>query len=117
MFGFSFTELIVIGIVALLVLGPERIPGVARSLGRALQELRRSVDEVKTEFAMSDFKDPFNLKSRPQLPKSTGLRAEPLKIDEIPNCETVIDYDHQKAGEEKPVEISSIDEPERETKS
>ena len=87
MFGFSFGEIIVISVVALLVLGPERIPIVARSLGRALAELRRSLDEVKNEFSLGDFNknDPFNLTrpNQPRLPSQTGLRAEPLK-HEIP---------------------------------
>jgi len=84
MFGLSFIEIIIISVVALLVLGPERIPVVARSLGRALAELRRSVDEVKTEFNLHSFNrnDPFNL-TQPRLPSQTGLKAEPLKQDEV----------------------------------
>ncbi|OPG75982.1 hypothetical protein B1218_28560, partial [Pseudomonas ogarae] len=34
MFGISFTELLLVGLVALLVLGPERLPGAARTGGR-----------------------------------------------------------------------------------
>ncbi|MDW9404932.1 twin-arginine translocase subunit TatB, partial [Pseudomonas soli] len=36
MFEIGFTELLLVGIVALLVLGPERLPGAARTLGRGL---------------------------------------------------------------------------------
>lgn len=46
MFGIGSTELLVILVVALLVLGPRNLPKVAQSLGRAMGEFRR----VSTEF-------------------------------------------------------------------
>ncbi len=46
MFGIGGTELLVIFIVALLVLGPQSLPKIANSLGKALGEFRR----VSTEF-------------------------------------------------------------------
>ncbi|WP_457639716.1 Sec-independent protein translocase protein TatB [Persephonella sp.] len=47
MFGIGFTELIVIFIVALIVLGPKRLPEVAKTLGKFYREIRSTVDEVK----------------------------------------------------------------------
>ncbi len=48
MFGIGFTELIVIFIVALLVLGPKRLPEVAKTLGKFYRDIKSTVDEVKT---------------------------------------------------------------------
>ena len=47
MFDIAFTELLVIGIIALIVIGPERLPKVARSVGQWLGKLNRYVSQVK----------------------------------------------------------------------
>jgi Tat protein translocase TatB subunit len=47
MFGIGLPELIIILIVALLVVGPTKLPGLARSLGKALGEFRRVADDMK----------------------------------------------------------------------
>jgi sec-independent protein translocase protein TatB len=49
MFDIGFSELVVIGIVALIVLGPERLPKVARTAGHLFGRLQRYVSEVKAE--------------------------------------------------------------------
>ncbi|TFH09463.1 MAG: twin-arginine translocase subunit TatB [Nitrosomonadales bacterium] len=47
MFDISFTEIMVIAVVALIVVGPERLPKVARTLGHLLGRVRRYVGDVK----------------------------------------------------------------------
>jgi sec-independent protein translocase protein TatB len=49
MFGISFSELLLVGLVALLVLGPERLPGAARTAGLWIGRLRRSFNTLKSE--------------------------------------------------------------------
>ncbi|MEW5543653.1 Sec-independent protein translocase protein TatB [Pseudomonas soli] len=49
MFEIGFTELLLVGIVALLVLGPERLPVAARTLGRGLGHARRSLNALKAQ--------------------------------------------------------------------
>jgi sec-independent protein translocase protein TatB len=49
MFDVGFWELLIIGLVALLVIGPERLPGLARTAGAWLGRANRFVSEVKTE--------------------------------------------------------------------
>jgi len=50
MFEIGFSELVLIGVLALLVLGPKRLPEVARAAGTALAKLRRFVTNVKQDF-------------------------------------------------------------------
>ena len=49
MFGIGMPELLLILAVALIVLGPKKLPEIARSLGRGLAEFRRTTDDVKRE--------------------------------------------------------------------
>ncbi|MCP5248911.1 MAG: twin-arginine translocase subunit TatB [Candidatus Accumulibacter sp.] len=49
MFDISFTEMILIAVVALIVIGPERLPKVARTAGHLLGRLQRYVSDVKSD--------------------------------------------------------------------
>mgnify|MGYP001284777178 CR=1 FL=1 len=50
MFDISFTEMLIVAVVALVVIGPERLPKVARQAGQWITKLRRYVDDVKSDF-------------------------------------------------------------------
>ena len=47
MFGIGFPELIIIAVVALIFIGPKNLPGVLRSLGRGLVQVKRATNEVR----------------------------------------------------------------------
>jgi sec-independent protein translocase protein TatB len=51
MFDIGFSEIVVIGVVALVVIGPERLPKVARTLGHMFGRLQRYVNEVKADIS------------------------------------------------------------------
>ncbi len=54
MFGIGTGELLLLLLVALVVLGPERMPRLARDVGRALAEFRKTSDELREEFLNAD---------------------------------------------------------------
>lgn len=65
MFDVSFSELILIGIIALIVIGPERLPKVARTVGHLLGRAQRYVSDVKTDIKREiDLDELNNLKSQ-----------------------------------------------------
>jgi sec-independent protein translocase protein TatB len=49
MFDIGFSEMLVLAVVALVVLGPERLPKVAKQAGAWMGKLRRYVDDVKSD--------------------------------------------------------------------
>ena len=51
MFDIGFTELLVIGVVALIVIGPERLPKVARTAGHLYGRMQRYVSSVKSDIS------------------------------------------------------------------
>ncbi len=73
MFGIGFTELLLVLVVALLVLGPDKLPEVARTLAKAYNELRRTGLDLKRTV------DGMNLTAT--LGKS-GSRCEAASADE-----------------------------------
>ena len=50
MFGIGGPELLLILVLALIVLGPKKLPELARTLGKGLAEFRRATDDLKDEF-------------------------------------------------------------------
>jgi sec-independent protein translocase protein TatB len=54
MFGIGTGELLLLLVIALLVLGPERMPKLARDLGKTMADLRKTSDELRTEFLNAD---------------------------------------------------------------
>jgi sec-independent protein translocase protein TatB len=45
----SFSKLLILGVIALVVFGPDRLPGLAAQAGRMVRELRRMADGARTE--------------------------------------------------------------------
>jgi len=79
MFGIGMTELMVILALGLLVLGPKKLPELARSLGRGLAEFRRASTEVRREFldvAEEAQKEPATGAPKPAAPETPEASSE-----------------------------------------
>jgi Tat protein translocase TatB subunit len=54
MFGIGGQEIVIIGLLVLVIFGPNALPRMARDLGRFVSEARRSIDEFKEELTAGE---------------------------------------------------------------
>ncbi len=54
MFGIGVQEMVLVGLLFLVIFGPSKLPGMARDLGRFVNEARRSVEEFKEHLVSED---------------------------------------------------------------
>lgn len=83
MFGIGIPELIVIMIIALIVIGPEKLPDIAKTLGKALSEFKNVVDGVKTSMEEEQRSIEKGLADKPEQSYSMRLgdKEEELRKD------------------------------------
>jgi sec-independent protein translocase protein TatB len=91
MFDIGWGELLVIGIVALVVIGPKELPGVVRTLGQTMAKLRRMA---------ADFQNQFNEAMREaELTQLTDLKKDAEKL--VESATSAVTFNPvEKAGEE-----------------
>nr|WP_295382635.1 Sec-independent protein translocase protein TatB [Pseudoxanthomonas sp.] len=108
MFDIGFPELVVIAIVALIVLGPERLPKVARFAGlwvrRARAQWHSVKDELERELAADELK-------RSLRDTEEALRETERKVRESA-AETEREFDDLRASVKAPASASTPEEPE-----
>lgn len=90
MFDIGFSELLLIGLVALLVLGPERLPKVARTLGHLLGRAQRYVSEVKSEISREVALDELR-KTQAQF-EQTARDVQYEMTDEVQKAESTLQH-------------------------
>jgi len=115
MFGIGTWELVVILVLGLIILGPTKFPEVAKSIGRSLAGLRKSVDEVKEEIDLEGIKSDIEQEAGlEELKQTLDVRADVRRA--IADLEEPSDMDEppkESSGELAPgetIEVSPEDE-------
>lgn len=98
MFGIGMTELIVIMVIALVILGPSKLPDLAKALGKGLAEFRKASQEIK---------DSFNLDEEIKTIKNDTIDTINDFKDSIENVDDDKDEDLESPDEET---VSSTDD-------
>lgn len=81
MFNLGLSEMILIGIIALIFIGPKQLPEIARTIGRMLNELKRATDDITTSITNPESyqrKKTFEEEQRQQN-KTKDLLAQPQR--------------------------------------
>lgn len=81
MFDIGFSELLIVGLVALIVIGPERLPTAARTLGLLLGRIKRGISSIREEVEREIGADEIKLQLRNEeiLAKERKLLEDTLK--------------------------------------
>ena len=91
MFGIGMPELLLILVLALIVLGPKKLPELACALGKGMAEFRRATDELKEEFKQMeheiDSSPEATVKDDPLLEKPSETNPQPNPPNPLPPTE------------------------------
>ena len=94
MFGIGLPELIIIMVIALIVIGPKKLPDLARALGKGMAEFRKATQEIKESLDLDE--DIQEVKKD--------------LVDSISGLDTPIDLEEQESEEEKEPKYKDFDE-------
>ncbi|GAB6143900.1 twin-arginine translocase TatA/TatE family subunit [Desulfocicer niacini] len=117
MFGLGMPEIFLILAIALMVIGPKKLPDVAKTLGRAMGEFKKAAQDFKksmdVESTINEFKEPAitvadDLKKAADVinPLSTQADGTPLEKAKAPESSVPGTADSEKKTERKTVEAS-----------
>jgi sec-independent protein translocase protein TatB len=94
MLGLSFSEILIILVLALILLGPRRLPEVAKQLGKGLREFKKATDDLKQQFESELYSEETRAAPRPSLvpptpasPISSERPVMPASLENVPGLE------------------------------
>ena len=116
MFGIGLPEMIIIAVVALIFIGPDKLPGVLRSIGRGLVELKRATSDVRStvQEEMHKIEDEIELKEVRESAQdfknelgSVANKVDPLTLSKFST-------EDQKEEKSDSINESDLDKPQTE---
>ena len=104
MFGVGMPELIIIFLIALIIIGPKRLPDLARALGKGLAEFRRATNELKASFDIDEVEEELKGVEGKLADSVSGLLNASEIEDEAKTGEYVPPLTEEQEGTGKPAE-------------
>jgi len=80
MFGLGMGEVVIILVLALILLGPQKLPDAAKQLGKGLREFRKATEDLKSQFETELYSDA----SKPAKPTLVDPAKQPAPGDAPP---------------------------------
>jgi Tat protein translocase TatB subunit len=110
MFGVGMPELIIIFLIALIIIGPKRLPDLARALGKGLAEFRKATTELKASLDLDEVEE--ELKGvEGELADSVSGMLDVSEIEEEARAgESVAPVTEEQEGTNKPAEKRENDQ-------
>lgn len=90
MFGIGMTEMLLIAALALIVLGPKKLPDLARSLGKGFAEFKRATNEFKNTMEVEARAEEVR-HTQEKLQKEGKLKPEPVEPEPAPEPAGIAD--------------------------
>lgn len=80
MFNIGFSEAVIIFLVALIVLGPEKLPELGKFLGKLSLELKKSIEEIKKELEVEELEKEIKEEIKEAKKEIEELKEESVEI-------------------------------------
>ncbi len=107
MFGIGFPELMIIMAIALIVIGPKKLPDLARALGRGMAEFRKATQEIKDSL---DLDEGIN-EIKEDLADAISGRGEPVDLEEAEYKNVHEEMESRQPTQDDPAEMTSKEKP------
>jgi sec-independent protein translocase protein TatB len=98
MFGLGFGEILIILVLALVLLGPQKLPEVAKQLGKGLRDFKKATDDLKGQFEQELYADERKA-ARPRIVPPTAAApvpagppepVPPASVDNVPGLDAAL---------------------------
>jgi sec-independent protein translocase protein TatB len=109
MFDVAFSELVVIALVALIVIGPERLPQVARTAGHMWGRLQRYVSSVKNDIS-NEMDLEAASKMKQNFMQQVGEVEQEVKTAQLTLEQQILQAQYRQTPPIEPIEVPSIND-------